>query len=302
MPSAAEIQRKIQIEQIRKIRQQEEEARRRLSKIKHKIIVLSGKGGVGKSFITANIAAALAQKGYTVGVLDADIHGPSIPKIFGVHGQSLYAGPGGIMPLMGTGNVRVVSVDLMLPNEEAALIWRGPLKTGFIREVLSMVNWGEMDFLLVDLPPGTGDEALTIAQLIKDLDGAIIVTTPSDLTRIVVKKAISFCKQLNVRILGIINNMCCFICPKCGSKYYIFGKGGAAKLAQEVGLQLLADIPLDPRISEAMDKGVPFVVAFPEAEAAKKLMEVAEKIVEMVSQAKEEEKSAGEGEKWKLQM
>ena len=302
MPSAAEIQRKIQIEQIRKIRQQEEEARRRLSKIKHKIIVLSGKGGVGKSFITANIAAALAQKGYTVGVLDADIHGPSIPKIFGVHGQSLYAGPGGIMPLMGTGNVRVVSVDLMLPNEEAALIWRGPLKTGFIREVLSMVNWGEMDFLLVDLPPGTGDEALTIAQLIKDLDGAIIVTTPSDLTRIVVKKAISFCKQLNVRILGIINNMCCFICPKCGSKYYIFGKGGAAKLAQEVGLQLLADIPLDPRISEAMDKGVPFVVAFPEAEAAKKLMEVAEKIVEMVSRAKEEEKSAGEGEKWKLQM
>ncbi len=302
MPSAAEIQRKIQIEQIRKIRQQEEEARRRLSKIKHKIIVLSGKGGVGKSFITANIAAALAQKGYTVGVLDADIHGPSIPKIFGVHGQSLYAGPGGIMPLMGTGNVRVVSVDLMLPNEEAALIWRGPLKTGFIREVLSMVNWGEMDFLLVDLPPGTGDEALTIAQLIKDLDGAIIVTTPSDLTRIVVKKAISFCKQLNVRILGIINNMCCFICPKCGSKYYIFGKGGAAKLAQEVGLQLLADIPLDPRISEAMDKGVPFVVAFPEAEAAKKLMEVAEKIVEMVSQAKAEEKSAGEGEKWKLQM
>ena len=302
MPSAAEIQRKIQIEQIRKIRQQEEEARRRLSKIKHKIIVLSGKGGVGKSFITANIAAALAQKGYTVGVLDADIHGPSIPKIFGVHGQSLYAGPGGIMPLMGTGNVRVVSVDLMLPNEEAALIWRGPLKTGFIREVLSMVNWGEMDFLLVDLPPGTGDEALTIAQLIKDLDGAIIVTTPSDLTRIVVKKAISFCKQLNVRILGIINNMCCFICPKCGSKYYIFGKGGAAKLAQEVGLQLLADIPLDPRISEAMDKGVPFVVAFPEAEAAKKLMEVAEKIVEIVSRAKEEEKSAGEGEKWKLQM
>ncbi len=302
MPSAAEIQRKIQIEQLKKIRQQEEEARRRLSKIKHKIIVLSGKGGVGKSFITANIAAALAQKGYTVGVLDADIHGPSIPKIFGVHGQSLYAGPGGIMPLMGTGNVRVVSVDLMLPNEEAALIWRGPLKTGFIREVLSMVNWGEMDFLLVDLPPGTGDEALTIAQLIKDLDGAIIVTTPSDLTRIVVKKAISFCKQLNVRILGIINNMCCFICPKCGSKYYIFGKGGAAKLAQEVGLQLLADIPLDPRISEAMDKGVPFVVAFPEAEAAKKLMEVAEKIVEMVSQAKEEEKSAGEGEKWKLQM
>lgn len=295
MPSAAEIQRKIQIEQIRKIRQQEEEARKRLSKIKHKIIVLSGKGGVGKSFITANIAAALAQKGYVVGVFDADIHGPSIPKIFGVHGQSLYAGPGGIMPLMGVGNVRVVSADLMLPNEEAALIWRGPLKTGFIRELLSMVNWGEMDFLLVDLPPGTGDEALTIAQLIKDLDGAIVVTTPSDLTRIVVKKAITFCKQLNVDIIGIVNNMCCFICPNCGAKYYIFGKGGADKLTEEMGLQLLGDIPLDPRIGEAMDKGVPFVVAFPEADAAKKLAEIAEKVAEYVEK-KAAEKEGGQSD------
>ncbi len=295
MPSAAEVQRKIQIEQIRKIRQQEEEARKRLSKIKHKIIVLSGKGGVGKSFITANIAAALAQKGYVVGVFDADIHGPSIPKIFGVHGQSLYAGPGGIMPLMGVGNVRVVSADLMLPNEEAALIWRGPLKTGFIRELLSMVNWGEMDFLLVDLPPGTGDEALTIAQLIKDLDGAIVVTTPSDLTRIVVKKAITFCKQLNVDIIGIVNNMCCFICPNCGAKYYIFGKGGADKLTEEMGLQLLGDIPLDPRIGEAMDKGVPFVVAFPEADAAKKLVEIAEKVAEYVEK-KAAEKEGGQSD------
>jgi len=295
MSSAAEIQRKIRIEQIRKIRQQEEKAMKRLSKIKHKIIVLSGKGGVGKSFITANLAAALAQKGYVVGVFDADIHGPSIPKIFGVHGQTLYAGPGGIMPLLGVGNVRVVSADLMLPSEESALIWRGPLKTGFIRELLSMVNWGEMDFLLVDLPPGTGDEALTIAQLIKDLDGAIIVTTPSDLTRIVVKKAITFCKQLNVDIIGIVNNMCCFICPKCGSKYYIFGKGGADKLTKEMGLRLLGDIPLDPRISEAMDKGVPFVIAFPEAEAAKKLMEIAEKVAEYVEKKPGSGGEEGEG-------
>ncbi|RLE60787.1 MAG: ATP-binding protein [Thermoprotei archaeon] len=291
---ASEIERKMKLEQLRKIRQQEEEARKRLSKIKYKIIVLSGKGGVGKSFITANIAAALAKKGYVVGVLDSDIHGPSIPKIFGLHGQSLYAGPGGIMPLLGVGNVRVVSADLMLPDEESALIWRGPIKTGFIRELLAMVNWGELDYLLVDLPPGTGDEALTIAQLIKDLDGAIVVTTPSDLARIVVKKAVTFCKQLNVPILGIINNMCCFICPKCGSKYYIFGEGGAAKLAEEMGIEMLADIPLDPRISEATDQGVPFVIAFPDTEAAKNIMSIAEKIEKIMNERKKSSQSTNE--------
>lgn len=297
---ASEVERKMRLEQLRKIRQQEDEARKRLSKIKHKIIVLSGKGGVGKSFITANVAAALAKKGYAVGVLDSDVHGPSIPKMFGLHGQSLYAGPGGIMPLMGVGNVRVISADLMLPNEESALIWRGPLKTGFIREILAAVNWGELDYLLVDLPPGTGDEALTIAQLIKDLDGAILVTTPGDLVRIVVKKAVTFCKELNVPILGIVNNMCCFVCPKCGSKYYIFGRGGAARLAEEVGIEMLADIPLDPRISEAADQGVPFVIAFPDAEAAKKIMSIADKIEKIMNERKKD--SQGSGEKFQLRL
>lgn len=297
---ASEIERKMRLEQLRKIRQQEEEARKRLSKIKYKIIVLSGKGGVGKSFITANIAAALAKKGYAVGILDSDIHGPSIPKMFGLHGQSLYAGPGGIMPLLGVGNVRVVSADLMLPDEESALIWRGPIKTGFIRELLAMVNWGELDYLLVDLPPGTGDEALTIAQLIKNLDGAIVVTTPSDLARIVVKKAVTFCKQLNVPILGIVNNMCCFVCPKCGSKYYIFGKGGATKLVEEMGIEMLANIPLDPRISEATDQGVPFVIAFPDTEAAKNIMSIADKIEKVMNERKED--SQGSGERFQLRL
>lgn len=284
----------MKLEQLRKIRQQEEEARKRLSKIKYKIIVLSGKGGVGKSFVTANLAAALAKKGYSVGVLDSDIHGPSIPKMFGLHGQTLYAGPGGIIPLLGVGNVRVVSADLMLPDEESALIWRGPMKTGFIRELLAMVNWGELDYLLVDLPPGTGDEALTIAQLIKDLDGAILVTMPSDLSRIVVKKAVTFCKQLNVSVLGIVNNMCCFVCPKCGSKYYIFGKSGAARLAEEMGIEILAEIPLDPRISEAADQGVPFVIAYPDTDAAKKLMSVAERIEKVMSERKKDSSSTGD--------
>ncbi|MGC9108372.1 MAG: Mrp/NBP35 family ATP-binding protein, partial [Infirmifilum sp.] len=228
---------------MRQIREQEEEARKRLSQMKYKLVILSGKGGVGKSFVTANLAAALAAKGFQVGVLDADVHGPSIPKMFGLHGQAIYSGPGGLLPLVGVGGVRVVSADLMLPDEETALIWRGPMKTGFIREVLSMVAWGPLDFLLVDLPPGTGDEPLTIAQLIKDLSGAIVVTTPNDLTRIVVKKAITFCKQLKVPLLGVVNNMSHFTCPVCGTKHYIFGQGGATRLAEETGVRVLAEIP-----------------------------------------------------------
>ncbi|MEZ0345705.1 MAG: Mrp/NBP35 family ATP-binding protein [Infirmifilum sp.] len=276
MSSAKEREAKLQT--LKQIREQEETARKRLSQIKYKIIILSGKGGVGKSFVTANLAAALASKGFEVGVLDADIHGPSIPKMFGLHGQGMVAGPAGLLPMVGVGGVRVVSADLMLPDEDTALIWRGPLKTGFIRELLSMVAWGSLDFLLIDLPPGTGDEPLTIAQLIKDLNGAIVITTPSDLTRIVVKKAITFCKQLNVPLLGVVNNMSHFTCPICGTKHYIFGQGGAARLSEETGIKLLAEIPIDPRIGESVDNGIPFVIAYPDSETAKSIIGLAEKI------------------------
>ncbi|AKG38771.1 MAG: P-loop NTPase [Infirmifilum sp.] len=290
MSSAKEREAKIQA--LRQVREQEEEARKRLSQIKYKLVILSGKGGVGKSFVTANLAAALAAKGFQVGVLDADVHGPSIPKMFGLHGQAIYAGPGGLLPLVGVGGVRVVSADLMLPDEETALIWRGPMKTGFIREVLSMVAWGPLDFLLVDLPPGTGDEPLTIAQLIKDLSGAIVVTTPNDLTRIVVKKAITFCKQLKVPLLGVVNNMSHFTCPVCGTKHYIFGQGGATRLAEETGVRVLAEIPIDPRIGESVDNGVPFVLAYPDTETAKSLMSLADKVLEAL---KAEAKPSQEG-------
>ncbi|QOJ79460.1 Mrp/NBP35 family ATP-binding protein [Infirmifilum lucidum] len=279
---SSEKERELKLQALRKAREQEEQARKRLSQIKYKLIVLSGKGGVGKSFITANLAAALASKGFEVGVLDADVHGPSIPKMFGVHGQAMYAGPAGLLPIVGVGGVRVVSADLMLPDEETALIWRGPLKTGFIRELLSMVAWSPLDFLLVDLPPGTGDEPLTIAQLIKDLSGAIVVTTPSDLTRIIVKKAITFCKQLNVSLLGIVNNMSHFTCPVCGTRHYIFGQAGTSRLVEETGVRVLADIPIDPRINESVENGVPFVLAYPESEASRSLLDLADKVAEIL--------------------
>jgi ATP-binding protein involved in chromosome partitioning len=287
---SAEKERQMRIEALKKIREQEEEARKRLSQIKYKIAVLSGKGGVGKSLVTANLATTLAKKGYEVGILDADVHGPSIPKMFGVHGQVIYAGPAGLMPLVGVGNVKIVSSDLMVPSEETALVWRGPLKTSFIRELLSMVAWGPLDFLLVDLPPGTGDEPLTIAQLIKDLSGAIVVTTPSDLTRIVVKKAISFCQEVKMPLLGVVTNMAYFVCPVCGTKHYIFGKGGAEKLSEEMNVRILAEIPLDPRINEAVDGGVPFVIAYPDAEATKAFEVLADSVIAMLEKKNGESK------------
>jgi ATP-binding protein involved in chromosome partitioning len=292
---SADKEREMKTEILKKIREQEEEARKRLSQVKYKIAILSGKGGVGKSLVTANLAATLAKRGFEVGVLDADVHGPSIPKMFGLHGQFIYAGPAGLMPLIGVGNVRIVSADLMLPSEETALVWRGPLKTSFIRELLSMVAWGPLDFLLVDLPPGTGDEPLTIAQLVKDLSGAIVVTTPSDLTRIVVKKAISFCKELKVPLLGVVANMAYFVCPVCGTKHFLFGRTGAEKLSEEMNVKILAEIPLDPRINDSADNGVPFVIAYPDAEASRAFESLADAVRGALEEAHREGESSATG-------
>lgn len=275
---STEKERALKLEMLRKIREQEELARRRLSSVKHKVAILSGKGGVGKSFVTANLAVALAVKGRSVGVLDADIHGPSIPKILGLHGQTMYAGPAGLFPLEGPAGVRVVSADLMLPDDDSALIWRGPIKTSFLRELLSMVAWGELDYLLVDLPPGTGDEPLTVAQLIKELNGALVVTTPSELTQLVVRKAITFCKQLKIPLLGLVVNMSYFTCPVCSTRHRLFGNTGSQDIEKQLGVRVLAEIPVDPRVAESADSGVPVVLAYQESEAAKSFLKLAEEV------------------------
>lgn len=267
-------------ERLRAMRAQEfERIKARLSKIRYKIAVMSGKGGVGKSFVTANLAVALAMKKRSVGILDADFHGPSVPKLLGLQGRRLLSGPPGVFPVLGPAGIKVVSIDFMLPDENTPVIWRGPLKAGALRELLSMVAWGEMDYLLVDLPPGTGDEPLSVAQLIKDLSGAIIVTIPSDLSRVVVKKAVAFAKQLNIRVLGIVENMSYFVCPKCGTKYRIFGEGAGRRIADEMNVDFLGEIPLDPRIAECSDKGEPFVLRYPDSEAAKAVMAIAGAVI-----------------------
>lgn len=259
--------------------EEEKRIKARLRGVKWRVLIMSGKGGVGKSFVTANLAAIYASRGLKVGVLDADIHGPSIPKILGLHGMNLTAGPAGIMPMKGTLGIEVVSMDFLLPNEETPVIWRGPLKTRAIRQFLADVVWGRLDILLVDLPPGTGDEPLSVAQSMGEVSGAVIVTIPSELSQLVVKKAISFAFKLKIKVLGVIENMSGFTCPKCNVTYKLFGEGGGEKVAREMKVPFLGSIPLDPRIAESCDKGYPFIIKYPNSPAAGALKDIAERIL-----------------------
>ncbi len=279
---ASEALSKQRAEAVKRAMEQQKMIAEKMKNVKYKLVVLSGKGGVGKSFVTASLAMALAMKAKRVAVFDADIHGPSIPKMLGVHGKRMYALPDGrLLPVDGPLGVKVVSIDFLLESEEQAVIWRGPLKTAAIRELLAYTEWGDLDYLLVDLPPGTGDEQLTIAQLIPGLTGAIIVTIPSDVARIVVKKAVTFARKLNIPVIGIIENMAYFECPD-GSRHYIFGKGAGKRIAEEMGVPFLGEIPIDPRISKANDEGKPFFIEYPDSPAAKAFLEIAQRIIERV--------------------
>ena len=266
----------------RKQAYEEEERKRkaRMSKIKHKIAVISGKGGVGKSTVTVNLAMAFAMHGhaYSVGIFDADITGPCVPKIMGVKGQRLQAGPPGVFPAMGPLGIKVVSMDFLLPSDEAPVIWRGPLKMRAISEFLSDIVWGELDFLFIDLPPGTGDEPLSVMQLIPEMDGVVIVTIPSEVSQIVVKKAVTFARKLNIPVIGIIENMSGFVCPKCGAEIDIFKIGGGQKIAEDLSIPFLGSIPIDPEICRDSDNGMPFIIQHKNSPATKAFMEIVKKI------------------------
>jgi ATP-binding protein involved in chromosome partitioning len=251
----------------------------RMTLIKHKIAVISGKGGVGKSTITVNLAAALAKNGNKVGVLDADIHGPSVPKLLGVEGQQVRITVAGALPVNGPLGMKVMSIDFFLPDQ-APTIWRGPLKMRAIRQFLSDIAWGELDYLLIDLPPGTGDEPLSIAQLLPELDGVIIVSMPSELSRTIVKKAITFAERLNMPIIGVVENLSGFVCPHCGTKTEIFRSGGGRKMAEEMEVTFLGSIPIDPTVGVDSDKGTPFIIKHPDSEASKAFNNIVKQVEE----------------------
>ena len=267
-----------QEEKRQQMLQQQQMLNLRMGKIKHKVAVISGKGGVGKSTVTVNLAAAFAKSGHVVGILDADIHGPSVPRLLGLTGQEVKVGPPGAFPVPGPLGMKIISIDFFLPEERAPTIWRGPLKMRAIRQLLTDVVWGELDVLFIDLPPGTGDEVLSIAQLLPNIDGVVIVTMPGELSHAVVRKAITFTERMYMPVIGVVENMSGYVCPSCGEKVDIFQKGAGAKMAEEAGVPFLGKIPIDPKVSASSDKGVPFVLSNPDSPASKAFIEIVEKV------------------------
>jgi ATP-binding protein involved in chromosome partitioning len=262
----------------KQLSEQRELLRFRMEKIKHKVAVISGKGGVGKSTVTVNLAVAFALQGKKVGVLDADIHGPSVPRLLGLTGQQVKVGPPGAFPVIGPLEMKVVSIDFFLSEENVPTIWRGPLKMTAIRQFLSDIVWGELDILFIDLPPGTGDEPLSIAQLLPEIDGVVIVTMPSELSKAVVEKAIMFARRLGMPVIGVVENMSGFVCPHCGFRVDIFSSGGGEKMAEETGVAFLGSVPIDPQVGVDSDKGSPFVIEHPDSAAAKTFVEIFKKV------------------------
>jgi Mrp family chromosome partitioning ATPase len=231
----------------------------RMCQIGHKILVLSGKGGVGKSTVAVNLAFSLANAGKRVGLLDIDIHGPSIPRLLGLGPSAIQGRNDAMRPIDYNDKLGVMSIGFLLPDPDGAVIWRGPLKMSIIKQFLKDVEWGELDYLIIDSPPGTGDEPLSICQLIPEADGAIIVTTPQEIALADVRKSINFCKTVAMPILGVIENMSGFVCPHCGEVTEIFKSGGGEQMALEMGVAFLGSIPIDARVVEASDAGRPCV-------------------------------------------
>jgi Mrp family chromosome partitioning ATPase/predicted Fe-Mo cluster-binding NifX family protein len=242
----------------------------RMERIGRKILVLSGKGGVGKSTVAANLAATLAAAGQKVGLLDVDLHGPSIPALLGLAGQRMVADDErGITPIKVSANLLVASIGLLLGSNTDAVIWRGPMKYSAIRQMLKDTHWGELDVLVIDSPPGTGDEPLAVAQMVGRGASAVVVTTPQDLAVADVRRSVSFCKTLGLEVAGIIENMSGLICPHCNETIDLFQTGGGEKLAAETGVPFLGRVPLDPQVVASGDTGRPFVEAFADSIAAK---------------------------------
>jgi len=250
--------------------------------VKHVIIVLSGKGGVGKSTVSTNLASALAAHGRQVGLLDLDIHGPNIPKMLGIEDQRPAVLETCMEPVRVTGNLAVMSMAFLLPDTSSPVIWRGPMKMAVIQQFLSEVNWGVLDYLIVDLPPGTGDEALSIIQLAPNVQGAVIVTTPQDVAVMDATKAVKFVEKLDLPVIGIIENMSGMVCPHCGDVIEMFGRGGGEKAATELGVPYLGSIPLDPAMVKAGDEGRPYVLRHAETPTWKAVDAVMENLIKRV--------------------
>jgi ATP-binding protein involved in chromosome partitioning len=261
--------------------------------IRHKILVMSNKGGVGKSTVAVNLALGLSHKNKRVGLLDIDIHGPCIPDMLGLEGMPLVGDGKKIQPVAYTANLKVVSMGFLIGNKENPVIWRGPLKMKAIQQFLEDVDWGELDFLIIDSPPGTGDEPLSIAQLIKDIDGVIVVTTPQEVALLDSRKAVNFARKLGMPVLGVLENMSGFICPHCGKRTDLFKTGGGERAAKEMNVSFLGKIPFEPEIVTSGDEGKPFVWERKNSQAVKAFNQMVDQIVKSLKPKHVLEKKGG---------
>lgn len=253
---------------------QEKRIRERLDRIGRKIMVMSGKGGVGKTTVTVNLANALVDLGYSVGVLDTDLHGPNVAKMFGVEDAVLLSDDGETFnPVVPRENLKVISLSFALEAPDTPVIWRGSLKNAAIKQFIGDVDWGDLDFLLIDTPPGTGDEQLTVCQTIPELAGSVIVTTPQDVAVLDAKRTVNFSQKLDVEVIGVIENMSGLVCPCCGNEIPVFGKGGGRRMAKEMGVPFLGAVPMEIDLMEAEDKGLEWVAqeGHPSADALQRI-------------------------------
>lgn len=249
-----------------------------LSGIQTKLLVMSGKGGVGKSTVAVNLAVTLAELGHSVGLMDVDFHGPNTLKMLGLEGEKMVTDGEKLVPLKYNDNLQVVSISSLLEDSDTAVIWRGPLKIGVIKQFITDVEWEPFDVMVIDSPPGTGDEPLTVAQIIKDTRG-VIVTTPQEVSILDVRKSITFCRQVNMHIAGIIENMSGLTCPHCGKKIDLYTSGGGEKAARELNVPFLGSLPFDPAIVLAGDTGTPVPLQDPDGVSGKAFKGIVEKIL-----------------------
>lgn len=269
--------------------EQDRKIRNKLERIEHKVMVMSGKGGVGKSTVAINLSMGLSLVNYYVGLLDVDLHGPNVPKMLGVERGELQRRPDGTVgPVYYSPNLKFMSVEPLLPDKDSAVMWRGPLKMSAIRQFIYDIEWGNLDYLVIDAPPGTGDEPMTIAQMIPDAY-AVVVTTPQEVSLLDVRKSLNFCKQVNMPVLGIIENMSGMICPHCGKAVDLFKRGGGQKLAEELGIQFLGRIPVDPRVVTTGDAGRPLMAAYPNSQTAEAFERIVQNVIN-VTQMRAEKK------------
>jgi Mrp family chromosome partitioning ATPase len=245
--------------------------------IKNTVLVLSGKGGVGKSTVSANLAAMLARTGRKTGLSDIDLHGPSIPALFGIEKENLTGSENIINPYIYNQNLKIVSMGLLLEDKDSPVVWRGPMKAGFIKRFMQDTQWGDLDYLIVDCPPGTGDELLSVIGDSENLKGVIIVTTPQKLAVIDARKAIRFCKEIKLPVLGVVENMSGFVCEKCGEINQPFLTGGGELLAKEENAPYLGSIPLDRKVIESAEQGKPFVELYADSAASENFAKIFEK-------------------------